>query len=102
MKRHDPAFYPGTFVTCVYNPDRALCRPPAGTSKQPELRDCRPLACRNAALTPGNRDAHTRHVADLDSALAQSDRLAPYIRHRLQQQREDTTGFLARHAPELT
>lgn len=100
MKRHDPAIYPGTFVTCVYNPDRAVCRPPADTSEQPELGDCRPLACRNTALPPDNRDAHARHVADLDSALAQGDRLAPYIRHRLQQQRQDTVDFLTRHTPE--
>ncbi|MFI7406019.1 hypothetical protein ACIBW9_37075 [Streptomyces sp. NPDC049541] len=26
VARHDPHMYPGTFVTCVYNPDRALCR----------------------------------------------------------------------------
>lgn len=102
MKRHDPAIYPGTFVTCVYNPDRALCRPPAGTAGQPELGDCRPLACRNTALTPDNHVAHARHIADLDVALDQGDRLAPYIRHRLQQQRQDTHDFLTRHAPEPT
>ncbi|MEU3466065.1 hypothetical protein ABZ721_39785 [Streptomyces sp. NPDC006733] len=102
MKRHDPAIYPGSFVTCVYNPDRALCRPPASTAGQPELAECRPLACRNTALTPENRDAHARHVADLDVALGQGDGLAPYIRHRLQQQRQDSHDFLTRHAPEPT
>ena len=25
MDRHDPRIYPGQYVTCVYNPDRALC-----------------------------------------------------------------------------
>ncbi|MDX3538142.1 hypothetical protein PV721_28110 [Streptomyces sp. MB09-01] len=102
MKLHDPAIYPGTFVTCVFNPDRALCRPAPGTSEEPELGDCRPLACRNTALTPGNREAHARHLAVLDCALAQGDRLAPYIRHRFQQQRQDTSDFLTRHTPEPT
>ncbi|MCX5613428.1 hypothetical protein OHB39_38880 [Streptomyces sp. NBC_00047] len=102
MKLHDPAIYPGTFVTCVFNPDRALCRPAPGTSEEPELGDCRPLACRNTALTPGNREAHARHLAVLDRALAQGDRLAPYIRHRFQQQRQDTSDFLTRHTPEPT
>jgi hypothetical protein len=26
MQREDPAVYPGTYATCVYNPDKALCR----------------------------------------------------------------------------
>ncbi|MER5935120.1 hypothetical protein [Streptomyces sp. NPDC002054] len=27
LARHDPEVYPGTYVTCVFNPDKALCRP---------------------------------------------------------------------------
>ncbi|MGW7522669.1 hypothetical protein [Streptomyces sp. NPDC054783] len=51
VARHDTHLYPGTFVTCVYNPDRALCRTPMGPAGQPVLADCQPLACRNTALT---------------------------------------------------
>jgi hypothetical protein len=25
MRRHGPNLFPGNFVTCVFNPDRALC-----------------------------------------------------------------------------
>ncbi|MEV2256240.1 hypothetical protein AB0I94_37765 [Streptomyces sp. NPDC050147] len=66
------------------------------------LGDCRSLACRNSALTSGNRDAHARHLAELDQTLAQGDRLAPYIRHRLQQQRQEFAEFLTGHTPEPT
>jgi hypothetical protein len=101
VARHDPHVYLGTFVTCVYNPDRALCRtsndPGAG---QPVLADCQPLACRNTALTPANRQALKGHLTKLEEALANRDRLAPYVRHRLEEQHRETAAFLARHAPE--
>jgi hypothetical protein len=29
LTRHDPHVYPGQYITCVHNPDRALCRPDA-------------------------------------------------------------------------
>ncbi|MFD6532114.1 hypothetical protein [Streptomyces sp. NPDC060184] len=67
LARHDPHLYPGTFLTCVYNPDRALCRTPSGPAETPVMADCRPLACRNAALTPTNRSALTDHLASLDA-----------------------------------
>ncbi|WAZ26897.1 site-specific integrase [Streptomyces cinnabarinus] len=100
VPRHDPHLYPGTFVTCVYNPDRALCRAPADTGHQPILADCQPLACRNTALTPANHNALAGHLTQLEDALEDGARLAPYVRHRLQEQHRATAAFLARHDPE--
>ncbi|GGW53516.1 hypothetical protein [Streptomyces griseoloalbus] len=104
MARHDPKVYPGTFVTCVYNPDRALCHPRhrLGSGTTPELADCQPLACRNTALTADNRTALTEHAAELGTALAHGDLLAPYVRHRLAEQHQQTLAFLSRHSPEPT
>ncbi|MFD9302217.1 hypothetical protein ACFWCB_05910 [Streptomyces sp. NPDC060048] len=62
--------------------------------------DCQPLACRNTALTPANHQALTEHLTQLTNALADSDRLAPYLRHRLTEQRTVTEAFLTRHTPE--
>ncbi|WP_063791354.1 hypothetical protein [Streptomyces torulosus] len=90
VARHDPHEFPGTFVTCVYNPDRALCRAPAGPGHQPVLADCQPLACRNTALTPANHQALSSHFAQLEDALDDGDRLVPYVRHRLQEQHRVT------------
>ena len=102
MVRHDPKIYPGAFVTCVYNPDRALCRPRESPGTTPALTDCQPLACRNTALTAANRDALAGHIAELDATLAQPDLLAPYVRQRLIAQRDETTAFLTLHHPEST
>jgi hypothetical protein len=66
------------------------------------MADCQPLACRNAALTPANRQALADHLADLDNTLTNGDRLAPYVRHRLEEQRRETAAFLTRHTPEPT
>ncbi|MEV0186731.1 hypothetical protein AB0I54_47275 [Streptomyces sp. NPDC050625] len=66
VARHDTHLYPGTFVTCIYSPDRALCRTPVGPAGQPVLADCQPLACRNTALTSANREALAAHLAQLD------------------------------------
>ncbi|MEV5200513.1 hypothetical protein [Streptomyces sp. NPDC053720] len=102
IARHEPHLYPGRFLTCVYNPDRALCRTPASTADTPAMADCQPLACRNAALTSDNHHALSQHLAQLTTALANGDRLAPYLRHRLTEQHAATEAFLTRHTPEPT
>ncbi|PWG15376.1 hypothetical protein DF268_00765 [Streptomyces sp. V2] len=94
--------YPGTFVTCVYNPDRALCRSPEDPADQPVMADCQPLVCRNTALTSANRQALAHHLDRLEDALEDGTRLAPYVRHRLEEQRHATTASLTRHTPEST
>lgn len=96
MDRHDPGIYPGQYVTCVYNPDRALCRR-VGDATGPSLPDCQPLACRNVALDSGNIAALTRHRAHLEQALQDGSVIAPYVRHRLEEQLTEMTAFLARH-----
>ena len=99
MDRHDPHIYPGQYVTCVYNPDRALCQRRDG-AEGPCLPDCQPLACRNAALTSTNIAALTRHQAHLGQALKDPDVIAPYVRHRLEEQHAEITAFLSSHQPD--
>ncbi|MCX4744948.1 hypothetical protein OG455_05325 [Kitasatospora sp. NBC_01287] len=94
MARHDPHIYPGQYVTCVHNPDRALCRRDDG-GNGPSLPDCQPLRCRNVALSIENT-GHLRAALDAhDQELAQADRLAPFVRHRLQARRQELADFLA-------
>ncbi|MDX3525976.1 hypothetical protein P1P75_05885 [Streptomyces sp. ID05-39B] len=92
MRRHDPHIYPGKFVTCVYNPDRALCR--RSDSDGPSLPDCQPLKCRNVALTAENADAFLAWLQRLERALANGVILAPYVRDRMEQRRTELTEFL--------
>ncbi|GAA1956694.1 hypothetical protein [Amycolatopsis minnesotensis] len=92
VARHDPHVYPGRFVTCVHNPDRALCH--NGTQHGPSLGDCQPLACRNVALTADNHDAWRQHLATVDAMLAARDALAPYARERLRVRREQISQLL--------
>jgi hypothetical protein len=99
MRRHDPNVFPGEFVTCVFNPDRALCLRPDADGRAPALADCKPLACRNVALTDDNLAAWQAHLAKLDQALA-AIALAPYVRHRLDQQRQEISRFLLHAAVE--
>jgi hypothetical protein len=81
MARHDPHIYPGRYVTCIHNPDRALCH--NGSANNPSLGDCQPLACRNVALTNANTTQWRRQLADIDRGLERIDLLAPYLRQRL-------------------
>jgi hypothetical protein len=96
MKRHDPAIYPGKYVTCVYSHAKALC----GGDSQPDLASCQPLRCRNVALTPGNRDTLAEEIASLDAALTAVPVLPPLLQHRLRDRRQAITDFLARNQPE--
>jgi len=96
MDRHDPHIYPGEYVTCVHNPDRALCRRADGTDG-PSLPDCQPLACRNVALNSDNVTALRHHQQRLQRALNVGGRTAPYIRHRIEAQLREVTTFLDKH-----
>ncbi|PXY16994.1 hypothetical protein [Prauserella muralis] len=98
MKRDDPKIYFGEFVTCVHNPAKALCRRKLaldGRTALPDLGDCQPLRCRNVALTPDNLAALATQLSTLDTILESSEVLAPYVAHRLEQQRCDLAALLA-------
>lgn len=99
MKRNDPAVYPGTYVTCVYRHDKALCRPRNDSSGQvlPELADCKPLTCRNVALTSENITAWRAESDKIDQHLARRPRLPPVLEQRLKQRQEQIQDFLDRH-----
>ncbi|MEH0573920.1 hypothetical protein QBA54_05360 [Streptomyces sp. B21-108] len=103
------ALWPATTRTCTWGPSSpasttptapcaALPTPPG--DGRPVLADCQPLACRNTALTPANRQALNGHLTKLEEALANRDHIAPYVCHRLEEQHREAAAFLARHAPE--
>ncbi len=91
MASHDPAIYPGEYVTCIYHHPRALCTHGDG----PDLGACQPLRCRNAAFTPANRDALRRELARIDASLIQAPALPPYLQHTLTARRQAITALLA-------
>jgi len=95
MTRNDPAIYPGAYVTCVYDPAKALCGP-----LHAELADCQPLACRNVALTGDNRDALRQQITDLEHHLAHRPEPAPYLAHLLTARRDAIAAFLSTNTPE--
>jgi integrase len=99
MKRHDPAIYPGTYVTCVYRHDKALCRPRNDSSGQvlPELADCKPLKCKNVALAGENITAWRAESDRIDEHLARRPRLPPVLEQQLRQRQDQIHDFLARH-----
>ncbi|WP_405794273.1 hypothetical protein [Streptomyces sp. NBC_01506] len=94
LSKHDPHVYPGEFVTCVHNRDRALCHRP-GTQDQPSLPDCLPLKCRNVALTKENIDSFVDYLQHIDRALARDSVLAPFLRERLKRRRREIAEFIA-------
>jgi len=95
MRRNDPHIYPGEFVTCVYNPNRALCR--RTDVDGPSLPDCQPLKCRNVAITQENAAAFLSWLQRMDQTLANGVTLAPYVRDRMEQRRAEVARFLASH-----
>jgi integrase len=88
MSRHDPAIYPGKYVTCVFDHTKALC----GT--RPDLDNCQPLHCRNVALTEANRAALRDELAALDAVLGRVPAPPPYLAAILHQRAEAITAFL--------
>jgi hypothetical protein len=91
MDSHDPAIYPGEYVTCIYSHPKALCAHGDG----PDLGTCQPLRCRNAAFTPANRDALRAELARIDASLTRAPALPPYLQHTLTARRQDITTLLS-------
>ena len=90
MASHDPAIYPGEYVTCIYSHPRALC----AHSDGPDLGTCQPLRCRNAAFTLTNRDTLRTELANIDASLTQAPALPPYLQHTLTNRRQAITALL--------
>lgn len=102
LKRNDPAIYPGTYATCVHTYATAACgqhRDSRGEIR-PDLSGCKPLTCRNVALTPGNIGNLRQEIARIDDELQSRPLLPPLLQHRLGARREDITTFLARNTPD--
>lgn len=98
MEVHGPAIYPGRYVTCVYNPDKALCH--KGTSVNadaPNQAHCKPLTCRNVALTEENVETWQGELAMIERDLASRPLPPPLLLTRLETRRDQVMHFLDKH-----
>lgn len=100
MQLHDPQIYPGQYVTCVFNPDKALCHPTPDSRGRltPTPRSCQPLDCRNVALTATDVNALRAERAQLDAQMNRRPALPPLLQHRLNARRTKIAEFLDRNA----
>ncbi|MEU6191903.1 hypothetical protein [Nocardia sp. NPDC047038] len=101
MAASDPAIYQGTYSTCVFNADKALCTRTStlqGTP-QPALVDCKPLDCRNVALTAANHAALGEELQRLRHELDTRPGLPPLLLARLTHRAGTVAAFLDRHTP---
>ena len=98
MARNDPAIYPDKYVTCVHTHATALCqqRRDHRGALRPDIGSCKPLACRNVALSPDNIANLRAEITHIDRDLAARPLLPPLLRHQLQSRRNDIETFLAR------
>ncbi len=99
MAKHDPAVYPGEYITCVHDHAKALCERARhrGSEGLPDHGGCKPLACRNVALTPENIAAWQREIDRITKRLATRPTLPPLLRHRLEERRAEITAFLMKN-----
>ncbi|PPJ25647.1 hypothetical protein C5F51_22745 [Nocardia nova] len=103
MARKDPAIYPDKYVTCVHTHITALCQQKRDNSNtlRPDIGTCKPLVCRNVALTPDNIDNLRAEIAHITRELDGKPLLPPLLRHQLHARRDDIEDFLTRHDPGL-
>ncbi|MEH1130418.1 hypothetical protein [Micromonospora sp. CPCC 206061] len=96
MRRDDPAIYPGAYVTCVSDPAKALCRRGETAGQHPDLNACRPLDCRNVALTANNTTAWQAEIDNIGRRLQSRPPLPPLLHHQMSDRLDELTKFLAR------
>lgn len=95
---HGPAVYPGQYVTCVYNPDKALCRTRTGVDDDtPDQSNCKPLACRNVALTDENLDTWRNELATIDRDRRSVPLLPPLLIARLEARQIQVARFVTQY-----
>lgn len=86
LASEDPAIYTSDLVTCVFDPDRALCLQKTKRNS-PDLGQCDPFNCANVAVTPSNR-AHWRdQITEISALLERANGLPPYVAQQLRDTR---------------
>jgi hypothetical protein len=102
LTKHDPAVYPGTYATCVYDHAKALCQQKVALSGQmhPDLANCQPLACRNIALSTNNIAAWHAERDHLNRRLTARPPLPPLLQAQMQNRRDQIEQFLAAQPPD--
>ena len=78
-----------------FNPDQALCLH-RRRSSTPITADCKPLTCRNVALTTDNIAALQEGISGIDEHLRHRP---PLLQARLTDRRNSIAEFLARQSP---
>ncbi|AMY20336.1 MULTISPECIES: hypothetical protein [Nocardiaceae] len=98
MKKGGPEVYPGRYATCVFNPEKALCRHKTDLHgfSHPTTEECKPLHCRNVALTSDNIDTLSAEVAKLRAELVRSQ-FPPLLLDRLARRAEQIEEFLEKN-----
>ena len=84
VSRHEPNVYLGEMVTCVFNPEKALCFRDSG-SRTPNPAGCMPLTCRNVALDLDQRNSWIDEQRQLEKTLEAPVAQNPYVRATMQQ-----------------
>ncbi|WP_145940856.1 hypothetical protein [Corynebacterium glyciniphilum] len=98
ITHNGPSVYPGKYVTCVYTKERALCRSASPDPEDvPDMSNCKPLTCRNVALTGENIKTWREELHKLDGILASPGLLPPALGARLTTRREKVASYLSRH-----
>lgn len=87
MEVADPAIYFSDLVTCVFDPDKALCLRSTDVANRPTLERCDPFRCANVALTKSNIAGWDAVVRELDVLLQREAVLPPYVAARLKDAR---------------
>ncbi|NEA67465.1 hypothetical protein [Streptomyces sp. SID12488] len=102
MKRHDPAIYPGEYITCVNDPAKALCEKARRGNGEglPSHGGCLPLACRKVTLTPQNITAWQSEIVRIDGRVASRPTLPPRLRQLLESRRAEIVEFLTANGQE--
>ncbi len=99
LHRTDPAVYPGKYVTCVHNHATALCQQQHDTLNRirPDSATCKPLACRNVAISADNATSWQTEIDAITARLESQPVLAPLLEQQLLDRRSELLRFLKQH-----
>lgn len=99
MQRNDPDIHVGKYATCVHKHATALCRQhrDSGGQLRPDLGGCKPLLCRNVALTTSNIHNLREEMARIDQEINARPLPPPLMLTHLRARHAEIAAFLGRH-----
>lgn len=70
LKSQSKNFHPGVLNSCLWDERKAMCKPPIGEDRSPQLNRCKPAECGNSCVTLKQLPVWKKALGDIENDLS--------------------------------